>query len=63
VLVPLSAATPSALEALEARVREFVRSTDRSTCNDLAATAQRRRAHHRCRVVIRCATLRQLAAG
>jgi hypothetical protein len=63
VLVPLSAATPSALEALEARVREFVRSHASIDLNDLAATAQRRRAHHRCRVAIRCATLEQLAAG
>jgi 3-oxoacyl-(acyl-carrier-protein) synthase/acyl carrier protein len=63
VLVPLSAATPSALEALEARVREFVRSHGSLDLDDLAATAQRRRAHHRCRVVIRCASLEQLAAG
>ena len=63
VLVPLSAATASALEALEARVRELVRTDGSLDLHDLAATAQRRRAHHPCRVVIRCATLQQLAAG
>ncbi len=62
-LVPLSAASPEALEALAAGFREFVSSP---SCPDLArvaATAQRHRAHHAVRLAIRCASLDQLHAG
>ena len=62
-LVPLSAASPEALEALAASFREFVSSPSCPDLARIAATAQRHRAHHAVRLAIRCASLEQLHAG
>ena len=62
-LVPLSAASPEALEALAASYRGFASSPSCPDLARLAATAQRNRAHHPVRLAIRCATLTQLHAA
>lgn len=62
-LVPISAASASALEALESDMRCFVSADSGPPLWPIAAAAQRHRAHHEHRAVVRCATPAQLAAG
>jgi acyl transferase domain-containing protein/aryl carrier-like protein len=53
-LVTLSAASPDALDALEARYRDFVASDSSAELVAVASTSQRHRAHRRYRTAIRC---------
>ncbi len=62
-LVPLSAASPAALEALEASYRDFVSGPSCPALARIAATAQRKRAHYDYRVAVRCASLEQLPSA
>jgi acyl transferase domain-containing protein/thioesterase domain-containing protein len=62
-LVPLSAATPEALDALAASYRDFVAAPSCPGLASIAATAQRHRAHHAFRMAVRCASVQQLRAG
>ena len=62
-LVPLSAASSDALDALEEGYRDFLSGPSCPDLARLAATAQRNRAHHAHRVAVRCASVEELHAG
>ncbi len=61
-LVPFSAASASALNALEASYGVFLSNPGCPDLAQIAATVQRSRAHHSHRLAIRCANLAQLRA-